>query len=333
VKPAILLVAAAACALAQPRPEFDILIAGGRVVDGTGSPWQYADVGIRGDTIAAVGRLAGRTTRTHIDAKGKVVAPGFIDIHTHARTGIFLDPTAQNYLRQGVTTLFEGNDGSSPVPLGPFLEKLRGTPLAVNFATFAGQGSIRQSVVGLEDRPATPEELTKMRALTEQAMRDGAFGLSTGLFYVPGNFTPTAEVIELAKVTGRLGGIHISHMRDEAAAVVDSVRETIRIGEDGELPTQITHHKIIGKSSWGRSAETLALVDAARARGVDATIDAYPYTASSTGTAALFPRWSLEGGHPKLLERLSQPERSARASKTRSLSASSRTAAAATRAT
>jgi N-acyl-D-amino-acid deacylase len=312
VKPAILLVAAAACALAQPRPEFDILIAGGRVVDGTGSPWQYADVGIRGDTIAAVGRLAGRTTRTHIDAKGKVVAPGFIDIHTHARTGIFLDPTAQNYLRQGVTTLFEGNDGSSPVPLGPFLEKLRGTPLAVNFATFAGQGSIRQSVVGLEDRPATPEELTKMRALTEQAMRDGAFGLSTGLFYVPGNFTPTAEVIELAKVTGRLGGIHISHMRDEAAAVVDSVRETIRIGEDGELPTQITHHKIIGKSSWGRSAETLALVDAARARGVDATIDAYPYTASSTGTAALFPRWSLEGGHPKLLERLSQPETRAR---------------------
>jgi N-acyl-D-amino-acid deacylase len=303
---------AAGCAFAQPAPEFDIVIAGGRLVDGTGSPWQYADVGIRGDTIAAVGRLAGRTAGTHIDAKGRVVAPGFIDIHTHARTGIFLDPTAQNYLRQGVTTLFEGNDGSSPVPLGPFLDKLRGTPIAVNFATFVGQGSIRQAVVGLENRPATPEELTRMRALVEQAMRDGAFGLSTGLFYVPGNFTPTAEVVELAKVAGRLGGMHISHMRDEASAVVGSVRETIRIGEEGQLPTQITHHKIIGKSSWGRSRETLALVDAARGRGVDVTIDAYPYTASSTGTAALFPRWSLEGGPAKLVERLGEPAARAR---------------------
>lgn len=158
--------------------------------------------------------------------------------------------------------------------------------------------------MGLVNRPATPEELSKMKALAEQAMRDGAFGLSTGLFYVPGNFTPTEEVVEIAKVVGRMGGIHISHMRQEAAQILDSVRETIRIGEEGGLPTQITHHKIIGKPSWGKSVDTLRLVEEARARGVDVTIDQYPYTASSTGIAALFPQWSLEGGSKSTAERL-----------------------------
>jgi dihydroorotase/N-acyl-D-amino-acid deacylase len=194
------------------------------------------------------------------------------------------------------------------LPLGPFLERLAKTPLGVNFGSFAGQGSIRQQVLGLENRKATPEEIDKMRALMEQAMRDGAFGLSTGLFYVPGNFTPTEEVIELAKVAGRLGGMHISHMRDEAASVVESVAETIRIGEEGGLPTQVTHHKIIGTRNWGKSAATLKLVEDARARGVDVTLDQYPYTASSTGTAALFPQWSLAGGQKALLERLGAPE-------------------------
>jgi dihydroorotase/N-acyl-D-amino-acid deacylase len=245
---------------------------------------------------------------TTIDARGLIVAPGFIDIHTHARRGIFIVPTAENYLRQGVTTLMEGNDGSSPLPLAPFLERLSKMPLGVNFGTFAGQGSIRQQVIGLDNRKATPDEIAKMRTLTEEAMREGAFGLSTGLFYVPGNFTPTDEVIELAKVAGRFGGMHISHMRDEASGVVASVAETIRIGEEGLLPTQVTHHKIIGTSNWGKSAETLKLVEDARARGVDVTIDMYPYTASSTGTGALFPQWSLAGGQKALLERLDAPE-------------------------
>lgn len=284
------------------------MITGGRVVDGAGGPWYYADVGIRGDTIVAVGRLAGKKSSRVVDAKGRVVAPGFIDIHTHARRGIFQDPTAQNYIRQGVTTLMEGNDGSSPIPLRPFFEKLQAAPMSVNFGAFAGQGSIRQEVVGLVNRPATPEEIASMRNLVEQAMRDGAFGMSTGLFYVPGNYSPTAEVVQLAEVAGRLGGMHVSHMRNEAEAVEESVRETIRIGEQAHIPTQITHHKIIGKSNWGKSKETIALVEAARARGVDATIDAYPYTASSTGTAALFPQWSLEGGQKSLLERLRAPE-------------------------
>jgi len=293
-------------------PSFDVLITGARVIDGSGNPWYYADIGIRGDAIAAVGNLAGAGAATRIDAHGLAVAPGFIDIHSHGRRGIFQVPTAENYLREGVTTLVEGPDGSSPVPLAPFLEQIAKTPISINFASMVGQGSIRQAVVGLANRKATPGEIEKMKGLAAQGMRDGAFGLSTGLFYVPGNFTPTEEVIELAKVVGRMGGIHISHMREEAAHVLDSVRETIRIGEEGGLPTQITHHKIIGQPNWGQSVESLKLVEEARARGVDVTIDQYPYTASSTGIASLFPQWALEGGQKSTLERLAAPDQRAR---------------------
>jgi dihydroorotase/N-acyl-D-amino-acid deacylase len=292
--------------------QFDLLIAGARVIDGSGGPWFTADIGIRGDTIAAVGLLPGADAPIRIDGRGLVAAPGFIDIHSHGRRGIFVVPTAENYLREGVTTIVEGPDGSSPVPLAPFLDKVRQTPISINFATMVGQGSIREQVIGLANRKATPEEIEKMKGLAAQAMRDGAFGLSTGLFYVPGNYTPTEEVIELAKVVGRMGGIHISHMREEASHVIDSVRETIRIGEEGGLPTQITHHKIIGRTNWGQSVETLKLVEEARARGVDVTIDQYPYTASSTGISALFPQWALEGGQKPLRERLSAPAQRAR---------------------
>ena len=193
-----------------------------------------------------------------------------------------------------------------------FFKKWRAHIPAVNFGTFVGQGSIREAVMGLANRKATPEEIAKMKEIARQAMQDGAFGLSTGLFYVPGNFTPTEEVIEIAKVVASFGGMHISHMRDEAAGVEDSVRETIRIGEEGGLPTQVTHHKIIGAANWGKSAETLRLVEEARARGVDVTIDEYPYTASSTGTSALFPQWSLAGGQKALLERLSASDQRGR---------------------
>jgi N-acyl-D-amino-acid deacylase len=295
----------------QPS-SFDVLITGAKVVDGSGNPWYYGDIGIRGDTILAVGNLNGSTAATRIDAQGLVAAPGFIDIHSHGRRAIFQVPTAENYLREGVTTIIEGPDGSSPLPIAPFLDRVAKTPISINFATMVGQGSIRQAVIGLANRKATSEEIDRMKALAEQAMWDGAFGLSTGLFYVPGNFTPTEEVIEIAKVVGRMGGIHISHMRDEAAHVLDSVRETIRIGEEGGLPTQITHHKMIGQASWGLSAESLKLVEEARARGVDVTIDQYPYTASSTGISALFPQWALEGGQKSLVERLGAPDQRAR---------------------
>jgi N-acyl-D-amino-acid deacylase len=298
---------------AQPvNSRFDVVITGGRITDGTGSPWYYADLGIKDGSIVAIGKLDPNTAARHLDATGHVVAPGFIDIHTHARRGIFQDPAAQNYLRQGVTTIFEGPDGSSPLPIAPFLNQVAAAHPAPNFGTFAGQGSIRQQVIGLVNRPATPDEIEKMREITRQAMWDGAFGVTTGLFYVPGNFTPTEEVIEIEKVAGAMGGMHHSHMRDEAAHILDSVRETIRIGEEGHLPTQLTHHKIIGVQNWGMSRETIRLVEEARARGVDVTIDAYPYTASSTGTAALIPQWAQEGGQKSLVERLDAPAQRAK---------------------
>src|SRR4051812_31164954 len=305
----LLLICAAVHAQNSP---FDIVIRGARVVDGSGSPWYYADVGIRGDTIAAVGDLSGARGTVTIEGRGMVVAPGFIDIHSHGRRGIAQVPTAENYLREGVTTIVEGPDGSSPLPIKDFLDGIARTPISVNFATMVGQGSIRQQVIGSVNRKATPEEIGKMKEIAAQSMREGAFGLSTGLFYVPGNFTPTEEVIELAKVVGQMGGIHISHMREEASHVLDSVRETIRIGEEGGLPTQITHHKTIGQASWGKSVDSLKLVEEARARGVDVTIDQYPYTASSTGIAALVPQWALEGGQRSTVERLNAPDQRAK---------------------
>jgi dihydroorotase/N-acyl-D-amino-acid deacylase len=296
-----------AAALTQ-APPYDLILRGGRIVDGTASPWYRADLAIKGDSIARIAPTISDPATRVIDVAGLIVAPGFIDIHTHARRGIFELPTADSYTRQGVTTLIEGPDGSSPLPLRPFLEKIEKLGISPNFASFVGQGTIRSEVIGQADRKATAQELERMRALVEQAMWDGAFGLSSGLFYVPGTFTPTAEVTELAKVAGRMGGIYISHMRDEAKGVLDSVRETIEIGEKGGLPTQVTHHKIVGKAYWGRSVDTLKLIDVARARGVDATLDQYPYTASATSIgSALLPAWALEGGREATLKRLKDP--------------------------
>lgn len=242
----VAVIAGAAWPAAQVAP-YDLLLRNGRIVDGTGSPWYRADLGIRGDTIARIAPSIDEPATRTIDVAGQVLAPGFIDIHTHAARGIFQIPTADNYVRQGVTTLIEGPDGASPVPLGPFLTKLEALQTSVNIGAFIGQGTIRSRVIGEVNRQATTDELQQMRVLVEQGMTDGAFGLSTGLFYVPGTFTPTGEVVELAKVAGRFGGIHISHMRDETVAVLDSVNETIAIGERGGLPTQVTHHKIIGR--------------------------------------------------------------------------------------
>ena len=283
---------------------YDLLIRNARIFDGTGNPWWRGDLAVKGDTIAAIAaRIDAPATRV-IDAAGQAVSPGFIDIHTHSRRGIFEVPTADNYTRQGVTTVFEGPDGGSPVPLAPYLAKLEATGLSANFAMFIGQGSVREAVIGNVNRRATAAEIEKMKELVRQGMLDGAFGLSTGLVYTPGIYTPTEEIVELARVAGQMGGIHQSHMRNEAAGVLDSVRETITIGEQGGLPTQITHHKIIGKGNWGQSAETLRLVDEARARGVDTTIDQYPYTASSTGIQVLLPPWALEGRRADVMARL-----------------------------
>jgi N-acyl-D-amino-acid deacylase len=300
------ILASASLLAAQPVP-YDLILKNGRIVDGTGSSWFTGDVAIRGDAIAAIApRIDAPAVRT-IDVQGRVVAPGFIDIHTHARRGLSDVPTAPNYVRQGVTTVIEGPDGSSPLPLAPFFAQLERLQKSVNIGSFVGQGSVRTSVIGSVNRKATAAEIETMVGLVEQGMRDGALGLSTGLFYVPGTFTPTEEVIALAKAAGRLGGIHESHQRDDAAKLLDSVRETIAIGEQGGLPTQISHAKVVGVANWGRSVDMLRLVDEARARGVDVTIDQYPYTASSTSVAAaLIPAWVLEGGREAMLARLKE---------------------------
>jgi N-acyl-D-amino-acid deacylase len=293
--------------------QYDLVLRNGRVIDGTGNPWYRADIAIRGDSIVRIAQSITEPARRVIDVTGRVIAPGFIDIHSHARRGIFQLPTADNYLHQGVTTAIEGPDGSSDVPLGPYLARVDSLRKSINFGSFIGQGSIREQVIGSVNRKATADEIARMRTLVETGMRDGAFGLSSGLFYVPGTFTPTEEVIELARIAGRMGGIYISHMRDEAAGLIASVKETIRIGEEGGLPTQLTHHKVVGPGYWGQSQETLKLVDEARVRGVDASIDQYPYTASATSvTSALMPAWSLEGNRAQLAERLANPATRAR---------------------
>ncbi|MCM3880145.1 MAG: D-aminoacylase [Vicinamibacterales bacterium] len=297
-----------AIARAQTAP-YDLIIRNARIIDGSGNPWYRGEIGVRGDTIARVAPSVPGSAARVIDAAGQIVSPGFIDLHSHGGDTIFDVPTADNYIRQGVTTIIAGPDGGSPVPLAPFFTKLDALPKSINIGAFLGQGSVREAVMGLANRKPTGDELNKMRAIVDQGMKDGAFGLSTGLFYVPGNFSSTEEVIELAKVVGRYGGIHISHMRDEAFKVVESVRETIRIGEEGGIPTQVTHHKIVGPKNYGKSVDTLRLIDEARSRGVDAMSDQYPYTASSNSIeASLVPQWAQDGGHEAVLKRLKDPQ-------------------------
>jgi dihydroorotase/N-acyl-D-amino-acid deacylase len=301
----------------QPE-QFDTLLLGGDVYSGRDETPVVADVGIRGDRIVAIGDLSSHDAELRIDASGLAVAPGFIDIHSHAlreneeRSGIFLWPDAENLVRQGVTSVIGGPDGSSPLPIAESFARLEESPAAVNFGTFVGQGSVRGKIVGEDDRPATDEELQLMREEVRLAMEQGAFGLSSGLLYAPGSFATADEVIELAKVVEPYGGIYISHMRNEALGLLDSVAETIRIGEVAGIPAQLTHHKAMGEPMWGKSVDSLAMVDAAIARGVDVSIDQYPYPASSTGLPAVFPRWSLDGGNAALKARLDDPEQRAR---------------------
>jgi dihydroorotase/N-acyl-D-amino-acid deacylase len=302
-----LLLVCSLTAVALTQENFDVLIRGGRIVDGSGNPWFSGDVGIRDDRIVRIGDLRGATAERVIDATGLVVSPGFIDPHTHAVRGIFDVPTAESALLQGVTTLIEGNDGSSPYPISEHLENIATTRVSANWALFVGQGTIRSTIVGTEDRPATPAEMELMKQMVEQAMEQGALGLSTGLFYVPGAFTSTEEVIELSKVAARYNGTYISHMRDEVTGLLDSVREAIRIGEEAGLPVQMTHHKVVGKDMWGASVDSLRLVDEARARGIDITMDQYPYTASQTGITALVPQWAQAGGNDRLIQRMQDP--------------------------
>ena len=285
----------------KAQESFDILILNGRIVDGTGNPWFDADVGIVDQRIVSIGNLENAQASRIIDASGLIVAPGFIDPHTHAIYGIYDNPSAESSIRQGITTLLEGNDGSSPFPIDEHYQSIRETGISTNWSVFVGQGTVRELVMGTENRAANTDELQQMRALVAEAMEQGAMGISTGLFYVPGNFTPLDEVIELSRVVADYDGIYISHMRDEVAGLLDSVYETIQIGEEADIPVQITHHKAMGRQNWGASIDTLGMIDEARARGIDITMDQYPYTAAQSGMTAIVPQWAQEGGIEALL--------------------------------
>ena len=290
------------------KNEFDIIISNGTIVDGSGQGSYQADIGIVDDRIVKIGDLSASKSVHIINAESLIVSPGFIDSHTHAIRGIFDVPTAESSLLQGVTTLTDGNDGTSPFPIKEHYQKIENTRISPNWAVFVGQGTIRQEVMGLENRDPTASELSKMKLMVKEAMEEGALGISTGLFYVPGSFSSTREVIELSKVASHYGGIYISHMREEAVDVLKSINETINIGIKAMIPVQITHHKIIGKENWGLSKETLKMVDNAIKDGVQVSIDQYPYTASQTSIRALIPQWAQAGGRIDLLQRIDDPK-------------------------
>jgi len=296
------------------EPQYDLVITNGRVVDGTGNPWFRADVAIRDGRIVRIGRVNPNEAREVIDARGAVVAPGFIDVHTHVE-GIYRQPEAENFVRMGVTTLVTGNCGSSATDVKEFLGRIKEQPLTVNLATLIAHGSVRSKVMGLVDRAPSPEELQKMEALVEQGMKDGAVGLSTGLIYVPGVYARTDEIVALARVVSRYNGLYATHMRNEGTEVVEAIRESINIGEQANLPVEISHFKISARKLWGKSDVTLGLVREARKRGLTVTVDQYAYTASSTSLDIRLPNWLLEGGREEGKKRLADPatrERAAR---------------------
>ena len=286
---------------------FDILIRHGRVVDGSGNPAFFADIAIKGGRIAEIGRVTG-SAKTEIDANGLIVAPGFIDVHTHADE-IGEMPLAQNFVRMGVTTVVVGNCGGSALDVAKLFREVEATNVAINVATLIGHNTVRQKAMGGSfDRPPTPEELSKMKLLVEQAMKDGAVGLSTGLIYLPGVFSKTDEIVELAKVASAYDGIYTSHMRYEDTQIYKALDEVFRIAREAHIRAEVSHIKLSGPTAWGQADKVLAYMEKARAEGLDITQDQYAYTASSTGISQLIPESAFDGGRSKFLERLTDPE-------------------------
>lgn len=299
----VVLIAAASLPGAQTPASFDLLIRGGRVIDGTGSPARIADVGVRRGVIAEVGTLTGATATTILDAGGMAVAPGFIDVHTHA-DDVAEKPLAENFLRMGVTTIVAGNCGSSTVDVGGAFDKIRRAGVSINFATLVGHNSVREAVMGRAMRAPTPSELASMKGFVEQAMEAGAVGFSTGLQYVPGTYADTSELVDLTTVAATAGGLYATHMRNEGTELEKAVAEAIDVGERAGCPIEISHLKVDSPSRWGLSEKALNMIDAARARGVDVEADQYAYTAASSNLGIRLPSWVLEGGQDEIRKRL-----------------------------
>ena len=289
--------------MAAQQPGFDLLIRNARVVDGTGAPAREADVAVTGGRIAAIGPLPAATARAIIDANGLILSPGFIDVHTHADE-VAQHPLAEHFVRMGVTTVIAGNCGGSADDIAAAFRSIEQTRVSLNYATLVGHNTVRRAVMGTERRAPTAEELIRMQGLIDQAMRDGAVGFSTGLQYVPGTYADQAEIIALAKAAAKSGGVYASHMRNEGTELENAVKETIEIGEAAGMAVEISHLKVDAPSRWGASAKALAMIDAARARGVRVAADVYLYDAASSNLGIRFPSWVLEGGQPKINERL-----------------------------
>ena len=315
---------------------YDVVIKGGMVVDGTGNPWLKKDIGIIKDKLVKIGHIKGEARKT-IDAAGKVVAPDFIDLHSHTDHNILPCPDAESFIMMGVTTAVVGNCGLTLAPtsprtlpllrryldpflqdgysygwdwrtLGEFYERVEKQKMGLNLVPLAGQGTIRLAVKGLEPGPATPAEMNEMKRLLAESMEEGAFGMSTGLIYAPGSYCETEEIIELTSVLKRYGGIYTTHMRNESDRLIESVEETIRIGDANDIPVEIPHHKALGKTNWGKVNATLRMLEDVRRRGVDIGCDAYPYVATSTSITAIIPTWLLEGGVDMLPQKLKDNE-------------------------
>ncbi len=330
--PLLLLAAAAQSAPAQP---YDIVIRNGHIVDGGGSPWYAGDLGIRAGRIAAIGDLAGAPARRTIDARGMVVAPGFIDMLGQSELSILVNPHLPSKIYQGITTEITG-EGSSAAPLNDailradrvtyehygiqptwrtfrgYFARLASQGMGINLASYVGATQVRRMVLGDEDREPTPAELERMRALVREAMREGAIGLSTSLQYAPAPYAKTEELIALAAEAAKFGGIYASHIRDEGNGVLDALDEAFRIGREAHIPVEIWHLKAAGKSNWGRMPEIVARIEQARRSGVDVGADTYAYTAWFNTFSAVIPPWAHAGGDAKLIERLKDPATRAR---------------------
>ncbi len=318
---------------AEAAPSFDLLIEGATVLDGTGAPAFVAGVAVKGDAIAAVGEVSASQAAKVVDARGLHVCPGFVDMHSHSDGGILVYPSAESRARQGITTEITGNCGSSAAPLlgaaveearrdgaadsltvdwsdvASYFTRLERARFAVNQALLVGQGTLRTGIVGAADRPATPEEMSTMARTLEAALDQGAVGLSTGLEYTPGRYTPTDEIVALARVAARRGGFYASHIRNEERQLLEAVDEAIRIGRRAGVRVQVSHVKASGRGNWGKQVSSLALIESARRDGVEVLGDAYPYTAYSTGLTVTFPSWALDGGREATLKRLRGSER------------------------
>ena len=288
--------------------KWDILIQNGAVVDGTGGSRFIADVAVLGDQIVAVSsvRLDPGLAREVIDASGKIVSPGFVDIHTHLEPLLIL-PGGESHVRQGVTTALGGPDGTAPWPLEQYLDRADEIGVGLNVGFMVGHNTIRREVIGLEDRAPTAAELVQMQDMVDQGMIEGAWGISTGLKYLPGAFAELDELVALSSVVVPYGGFYTSHLREEGLGLLESVSEALEIGKQANIPVVLTHHKVVGQPMWGSSEITLAMVDSARIAGTDVMIDQYPYTASHSGITILIPAWAMEGGTDALLTRMEDP--------------------------